>query len=101
MDNETKPREATTQEKLVLAYGVVFGRDVEHRTAAQTLVWQDMERRGYFLRSTAVALASGEVQSQKMEIAEGCRIFFLDSLTLVSRAKFLGTKQQKPSVKTK
>lgn len=100
MPDETKPREATAQEKLTLAYGVVFGRDSEHRTPAQALVWQDMERRGYFLRSTAVPLASGEVQPQKMEIAEGCRIFFLDTLNLVSRAKLLGTKKPKPNVKT-
>ena len=99
MNLETSAREATAQEKLTLAYGVVFG-DAANRSAAQTLVWQDMERRGYFLRSTAVPLVTGEVQPQKMEIAEGCRIFFLDTLNLVSRAKLLGTKKKKPNVKT-
>jgi hypothetical protein len=92
--------EPNAQEKLTLAYGAVFGRDNEHRTDAQRLVWQDMERRGYFLRSTAIPITDGSVQPQKIEIAEGCRIFFLDTLTLVSRAKFLGIKKHKPSVKT-
>jgi|SRR5215217_2280733 len=101
MSDEQKPKEATAQEKLILAYGMVFGRDEDHRTEAQRMVWEDMQRRGYFLRSTAVALTDGSVQSNKMEIAEGCRIFFLDTNTLVSRAKTLGTKKQKPNVKIK
>lgn len=101
MEAQEKPKEASNQEKLMLAYGVVFGLDNEHRTPAQTLVWQDMERRGYFLRSTAVPLATGAVQAAKMEIAEGCRIFFLETFNLVSRAKSLGVKKHKPNVRTK
>lgn len=99
MAESTKPVEASATDRLVLAYATVFGRDEEHRTEAQRLVMQDMERRGYLYRSTAVPLATGEVQTVKMEIAEGCRIFLLDTLNLISRAK-PEKKKQKPTVKT-
>ena len=44
MADAQKPKEATAQEKLTLAYGIVFGRDGEHRTPAQEMVcqtWQE------------------------------------------------------------
>ena len=99
MPTDEKPVEATPTEKLALAYSVVFGKDDAHRTDAQRLVWQDMERRGYFYRSTAVPGPDAHVLPVKMEIAEGMRIFFLDTLTLVARARLLGTQKNKPKVK--
>jgi hypothetical protein len=99
MDADTKPKEATKQETLALAYAQVFGRDSDHRTEAQRLVWEDMEKRGYVHRSTAVPDASGTVSTVKMEIAEGMRIFHLDTNTFVSWANKLGSKQQKPKAK--
>ena len=101
MATEPNPSEGTPTEKLALAYAVVFGRDAEHRTDAQRLVWQDMQRRGYFYRSTAVPGTDGNVTSVKMEIAEGMRIFFLDVINLVDRAQTLGTQKTKPKVKRK
>jgi hypothetical protein len=88
---DEKPQEATAVEKLAHAYAVVFGRDDEHRTDAQRMVWQDMEHRGYIHRSTAVALPDQSVLPCKMEIAEGCRIFQLDTQRHIHRAKSLGT----------
>lgn len=99
MATDQKPVEATPTEKLALAYAVVFGRDAEHRTDAQRMVWQDMERRGYFYRSTAVPGPDAHVLPVKMEIAEGMRIFFLDIINLVARASTLGTQKNKPKVK--
>lgn len=99
MPEPAKLAEASAIQTLALAYAQVLGRDDAHRTEAQRLVMQDMERRGYLYRSTAVPLASGEVQTVKMEIAEGCRIFLLDTLNLISRAK-PEKKKQKPTVKT-
>lgn len=93
---ETQTQEQKHADKVALAYAQVLGRDDEHRTEAQRLVMADMERRGYLRRSTAVPLASGEVSPIKMEIAEGCRIFLLDTLSQIERAKRLGTIKQKP-----
>jgi hypothetical protein len=89
----------TATDKLALAYAAVFGRDEEHRTEEQRLVMADMERRGYLRRSTAVALPSGEVSPVKMEIAEGMRIFLLDTLSFIDRANRLGEKKHKPNTK--
>jgi hypothetical protein len=97
--DKPKPAETTALDTLALAYATVFGRDDAHRTEAQRLVMQDMERRGYLHRSTAIPLPSGEVQTVKMEIAEGMRIFLLDTLSLISRAK-PGKQKPKPKVKT-
>lgn len=94
------PAEASALQTLALAYATVFGKDDTHRTEAQRLVMADMEKRGYLRRSTAVPLPSGEVQTVKMEIAEGCRIFLLDTLNLISRAKPGPSKKTKPNVKT-
>jgi hypothetical protein len=99
MATDKAPEEATPLDKLALAYAVVFGRDAEHRTEAQKLVMEDMERRGYLHRSTAVPMPSGEVQPLKMELAEGCRIFMLDTQRLISRATLAGQTKQKPKTK--
>jgi hypothetical protein len=93
---QENPLQTTNAERLALAYAQVFGADETKRNEAQKLVWQDMERRGYFLRSTAVPSVAGEVQPVRMEIAEGMRIFFLDILSMVNRAKSLGEPKQKP-----
>ncbi len=63
------------------------------------MVWADMEHRGYIHRSTAVALPDHSVLPCKMEIAEGCRIFQLDTQRHLSRAKSLGALK-KPKTKT-
>lgn len=88
----------TPAEKLAIAYARVFGRNDESRSEAQKLVWADMEKRGYVRRSTAVPLANGEVQTMKMEIAEGCRIFHLDTMMQIERAK---TPEEKTKPKSK
>lgn len=99
MPTEQKPEEGTHAEKLALAYAMVFGRDNEHRTEAQRMVWADMEHRGYLYRSTAVPLVTGEVLPVKMEVAEGMRIFLLDTIKHISRAVSLGVKKKKPNTK--
>lgn len=91
------PLQVTPAERLAIAYAQVFGKDDASRNDAQRQVWQDMERRGYFLRSTAIPSTAGEVQPVRMEIAEGMRIFFLDTLSLVLRAKSLGEPKPKPT----
>jgi hypothetical protein len=99
MSTEQPTKEQTAGDKLALAYAQVLGRDPEHRTDAQKLVMDDMERRGYLHRSTAVPLQSGQVSPVKMEIAEGMRIFLLDTLAFLARAQRLG--QVKPKPKTR
>lgn len=99
MDNDQKPAEQSAIEKLALAYALVFGKDAATRSAEQRAVWADMEARGYIHRSTAVALTSGEVLLVKMEIAEGMRIFQLQTQHFVSRASLVGDKKPKPKSK--
>ena len=93
MDENVKPE--SQADKLALAYAMVFGRDDAHRTEQQQLVMHDMWHRGYLRRSTAVAMADGKVCLVKMEIAEGMRIFHLDTLNYLDRAKRLGTAKTK------
>lgn len=99
MEPDQQPKEAAPADRLALAYATVFGRDNEHRTEAQRLVMTDMERRGYLYRSTAIPIATGAVQPVKMEIAEGMRIFLLDTIDLISRASRLGQPKQKPKAR--
>lgn len=87
-------------ERLLAAYAQVFGLTDKDRSEAQRLVWSDMERRGYIHRSTAVYLNGGEVQGIRMEIAEGMRIFVLDTANILSRASQVGKKPTR-KIKTK
>lgn len=96
--NPGEPVQQPPYERLLLAYAKVFGLSDEKRNEAQKLVWEDMQKRGYFLRSTAVPIDGGGVLTNKMEIAEGMRVFFLDTLERLRQAGELGQDKPKPKV---
>lgn len=83
---EEKRRNDEATRRLLLAYAQVFGRP-GHRTPAQEIVWADMERRGYRYGTTIVPhKETGKVEPINVGVAEGCRIFHLQTEEFIARA---------------
>jgi len=80
---------AAARERLIKAYGDVFCINEATRSESQALVWEDMMRRGYIRRPTAVHADGVGIDVVGSAHNEGKRLFMLDVMEAVHQAGLL------------
>ena len=78
-----------SRERLIQAYGDVFGREEGGRSESQAMVWEDMQRRGFIRRPTAQHVEGAGIDALGSAHNEGKRLFMLDSMEAVHQAGLL------------